>query len=177
MSENFSSVWNVKRNVWYSSQLNNDNECSPQQNLYVSTLKSLCTPAVENDPVSLIWSGLWLLLVLHTGPEVAGQKTEQGTSDRVRKTMDNRAEAEPLTAAHILQGTQPGSITQAPNSANVCTHATSTERVGDSFSINPATLQLWLSDWLKTSPNVHGWLEYGRWLMDTVVFAWQTVGM
>lgn len=31
--------------------------------------------------------------------------------------------AEPHAAALVLQGTQPGSITQAPNSSNVCSHA------------------------------------------------------
>lgn len=89
----------------------------------------------------------------HTGPEVvrhtAARQRKQGTeTDSDGKTKNDRAVAEPHAAALVLQGTQPGSIAQAPNSSNVCSHATYRVgvRVGDCCSINPATLKLWLRD-------------------------------
>lgn len=64
----------------------------------------------------------------HTGPEVvrhtAPQQKKHGTeTDNDGKTKNSRAVAETHAAALVLQGTQPGNITQAPNSSNVCNHA------------------------------------------------------
>lgn len=58
----------------------------------------------------------------------AKQRKQATETDSDGKTKDDRTEAEPHAAALVLQGTQPGSITQAPNSSNVCSHAT--RRVG-----------------------------------------------
>lgn len=64
--------------------------------------------------------GPWLPLVQHTGPEVvrhtAPRQRKHGTeTDSDGKTKNGRAVAEPHAAALVLQGTQPGSIAQAPN--------------------------------------------------------------
>lgn len=92
------------------------------QNKYVCPLRVSALQLL--DPVALTCSGPWLPLVQHTGPEVvrhtAAQQRRQATeTDSYGKTKDDRAEAEPHTAAPVLQGTQPGSIAQAPNSSNV----------------------------------------------------------
>lgn len=72
----------------------------------------------------------------HTGPEVvrhtaAQQRRKRGTeTDSYGKTKNNRGITEPHAAALVLQGTQPGSVAQAPNSSNVCSHAMCTVGVG-----------------------------------------------
>lgn len=59
-------------------------------------------------------------MVRHSAP----QRSKHGTeTDSDGKTKKGRAVAEPHAAALVLQGTQPGSIAQAPNSSNLCNHA------------------------------------------------------
>lgn len=47
---------------------------------------------------------------------------------RKRIAAERQSTAKPCAAALVLQGTQPRSIAQAPNSSNACNHAT--QRVG-----------------------------------------------
>lgn len=87
-----------------------------------------------------------------TGPEVvrhtAAQQRMRGTeTDSDGKTKNDGAEAGPHAAAHVLQGTQAGSITQALNSSNLCSHAIGKVGVrvcgGGDCRVSPATLWPW----------------------------------
>lgn len=124
------------------------------------------------DPVALTCWGPWLPLVQHTGPEVvrhpAAWQRKQGTeTDRDGKTKNNRAVAEPHAAALVLQGTQPGSIAQAPNSVNVCSHAMWRVRVeGVGGGIAAASiLQLWSCGW--ETDGEPAWLGLDGWPLAT----------
>lgn len=83
------------------------------------------------------------------GETYSSSTRERGTeTDSKRKTKKDRAEAKPHAAALVLKGTQPGSIAQAPNSSNMCSHVVCRVgvKVGDSCSINPTTMHLWMRD-------------------------------
>lgn len=98
------------------------------------------------------------------GETYSSSARKQGTeTDSNRKTKNDRAEAAPHAAALVLKGTQPGSIAQAPNSSNMCSHADCRVgvKVGDCCSINPTTLHPLLRGWTSlTGPQ---WLASGHW--------------
>lgn len=79
-----------------------------------------------------------------------------------------RVEAKPHTAALVLQGTQPGSIAEAPNSSNVCSHAIRWEEGGvagilECQSRDSTALAERLN---RDQPDLH-WAHTAHWLPGT----------